>query len=117
MIVIKRIHHPPDPNDGLRVLVDQVWPRGLRKERVRVDEWRKGLAPSNALRKWFGHVPRRWEEFKWRYPKELETRGKMDEVQKLADEAKRETITLLFGAGDEAHNNAVVLKEIIERLS
>ena len=117
MIVIKRINDPPNPNDGLRVLVDQVWPRGLRKERVRIDEWRKDLAPSNALRKWFGHVPTRWEEFKRRYPQELETRGKVDELRKLADEAKREKITLLFGAGDEEHNNAVILKELLESLS
>ena len=117
MIVIKRINDPPNPNDGLRVLVDQVWPRGLRKERVRIDEWRKDLAPSNALRKWFGHVPRRWEEFKRRYPQKLEIRGKVDELRKLADKAKREKITLLFGAGDEEHNNAVILKELLESLS
>ena len=117
MIVIKKIHYPPDPNVGLRVLVDQVWPRGLRKERVRIDEWRKDLAPSNALRKWFGHVPRRWEEFKRRYLLELETRAKVDELRKLADEAKREKITLLFGAGGEDHNNAVILKELLESLS
>ena len=84
---------------------------------MRIDGWRKDLAPSNALRKWFGHLPRRWEEFKRRYPEELETRGEMEELRRLADEAKRETITLLFGAGDEEHNNAVVLKELLEKLS
>lgn len=114
MIRIKRVYDPPDPSDGLRVLVDRLWPRGLAKEKARIDEWRKDLAPGDALRKWFGHDPRRWEEFERRYREELQ--GKMEGVKGLAEQARRGTTTLLYGARDEEHNNAVVLKDVLERL-
>ena len=116
MIRIKRVYNQPDRSDGVRILVDRVWPRGLRKILTRIDHWRWDLAPSPALRKWFRHDPRKWGEFRRRYRNELKGRGKLEELQGLADRARRETITLLFGADDEEHNNAVVIKEILEGL-
>lgn len=116
MIRTKRVYHRPDPSDGVRTLVDRLWPRGLSIEGARIDGWRWDLAPSAALRRWFRHEPRKWEEFRRRYRDELEARGKMEELQELAERARRETITFLFGARDEEQNNAVVLKEILEDL-
>lgn len=117
MIRIKRVYDPPELSDGVRILVDRVWPRGLKKAEARIDEWRWDLAPTAALRKWFHHDPRKWEAFRRRYRNELKARGKFKELQELAERAKRETLTLLFGARDEEHNNAVVLKELLEELS
>lgn len=114
VIRIKRVYDPPDPSDGLRVLVDRLWPRGLKKAEAGIDEWRKDLAPSDALRKWFHHDPRKWEEFRRRYREEL--RGKIEEVKRLAEEARRGTITLLYSARDEERNQAVVLRELLEEL-
>lgn len=96
--------------------MDRLWPRGLKRTEARIDEWRWDLAPTAALRKWFHHDPRKWEEFRRRYRQELKARGKLDELQELANRARRERITLLFAARDEAHNNAVVLKELLEEL-
>ncbi len=96
--------------------MDRVWPRGLTKAEARIDEWRWDLAPSAALWKWFRHDPRKWDEFQRRYRNELRARGKLEELQTLADRAQRETVTLLFGARDEERNNAVVLKELLEGL-
>lgn len=114
VIRIKRVYDPPDPSDGLRILMDRLWPRGLQKEKAQINEWRKDLAPSDALRKWFGHDPKRWEEFKRRYQEELQ--GKMAELKRLAEEARHRTITLLYSARDEEHNQAVVLRELLEEL-
>ncbi|HJV67116.1 MAG TPA: DUF488 domain-containing protein [Geomonas sp.] len=113
MINIKRIYEEPEPQDGVRLLVDRLWPRGLSKERARVDRWLKEIAPSDELRHWFGHDPAKWQEFRTRYREELATRQQLiDEIRALAAEGR---VTLLFAAHDEEHNNAVVLKELIER--
>jgi len=114
MIKVKRVYDPPDPSDGLRVLVDRLWPRGVPTTKARIDEWYKDLAPSDALRRWFGHDPRKWEEFRRRYRYELST--KRAEIKNLAEEARHGTITLVYGARDEQHNNAVVLKEVLGKL-
>ena len=112
MLRIKRIYDSPAAEDGNRVLVDRLWPRGLTKEGARVDEWLKEIAPSDELRKWFDHDPARWEEFRTRYREELKTQvGLLD---KLRGEARKGTVTLLFAAKDAEHNNAVVLKEMLD---
>lgn len=112
MIALKRVYDPPSPRDGRRILVDRVWPRGLSRERARIDEWVRGLAPSDRLRKWFGHDPAKWDEFRERYRQELQAQP--DAVRALARRAARERITLVFGARDPEHNNAVALKEVLE---
>jgi uncharacterized protein YeaO (DUF488 family) len=111
---IKRAYDPPDPSDGYRVLVDRLWPRGVRKEKARVDEWLRGIAPAGALRVWFAHDPAKWEEFRARYRNELNASGKMDDLAKLAARARKGTVTLLFGARDRQRNNAAALREILE---
>lgn len=112
MFRIKRVYDPPKPGDGRRLLIDRLWPRGLTKEAARIDDWIKELAPSTELRRWFGHDPARWDEFQARYKEELQ--GEAELLTKLRAEAKKGTITLLFAAKDTEHNNAVVLKEILE---
>lgn len=112
MIKIKRVYDPPDPGDGRRVLVDRLWPRGLSKDAARLDEWLKEIAPTDGLRKWFGHDPDRWEEFRKRYREELDLQGGL--LEPLRTEARQGTVTLLFAAKDAGHNNAVVLKEMID---
>ncbi|WP_298438815.1 DUF488 family protein [Geobacter sp.] len=112
MVGIKRIYDPPAPEDGTRVLVDRLWPRGIAKDEARIDEWLKEIAPSDELRKWFGHDPARWEEFRERYRRELEAKG--EPLERLRALAGKGTVTLLFAARDEEHNNAVVLKEILD---
>lgn len=114
MIKIKRAYESYDPKDGKRVLVDRMWPRGLTKAKVRVDSWMQDIAPSTSLRKWFGHDPQRWGEFKERYRKELETKKEM--LETLQEWAKKGDVTILYAAKDEAHNNAVALKEVLDRL-
>ena len=112
MIRTKRIYAEPSADDGLRVLVDRLWPRGVSKEESNLDRWEKDLAPSNELRKWFGHDPARWEEFLRRYRAELT--GKEELLAELRQEATDGTVTLLYAAKDEEHNNAVALKRYIE---
>ena len=112
-IRLKRIYDKPAAADGYRVLVDRVWPRGVSKEAARLDAWLKEIAPSTALRKWFGHDPRRWREFKRRYGKELAARAA--ELGVLALRARRGRLTLLFGARDTRFNQAVALKGYLER--
>jgi uncharacterized protein YeaO (DUF488 family) len=109
---IKRVYRAQRQSDGKRVLVDALWPRGLSRERMRLDFWMKEIAPSAELRRWFGHDPERWSEFRRRYSEELAQHP--DEIERLRDMAANEMVTLLYAAKDEAHNNAVVLKEIIE---
>ena len=109
----KRIYAPPSPDDGLRVLVDRVWPRGIQKADAALDRWLKEVAPSTELRRWFGHDPARWEEFCRRYAAELEAHPAA--VAALRDAGRTQTATLLFGARDERHNNAVALKAYLER--
>jgi uncharacterized protein YeaO (DUF488 family) len=113
LIKIKRIYESltPSPGDGKRLLIDRLWPRGLKKDEVIFDEWVKELSPSTELRKWFGHDPAKWQEFKDRYRQEL--RGRTEIFEKLKRDAKHGTVTLLYSAKDTEHNNAVALKEII----
>lgn len=112
-IGLKRAYNPPAPSDGSRILVDRVWPRGIPKESLRIDAWLKDLAPSTELRRWFGHDPKKWDEFRTRYARELEQRG--DALDELLAKARAGRITLVFGARDTEHNNAVALKEHLER--
>ncbi len=114
MVKIKRVYEPAERGDGERILVDRLWPRGLSKRAAAVDEWMKDLGPSHELRKWFGHDPRRWSEFRRRYEAELRTQR--DPLMAIARKATRGPVTLLFGARDPEHNQAVVLKGVIERL-
>jgi len=113
MIRIKRVYDLAEARDGERILIDRLWPRGVSKEKARLDEWRKDLAPSDELRKWFKHDPVKWDEFRRRYRKEL--RPKIAELKKLSRKNRR-TITLLYGAHDTEHNNAAALKELLDRL-
>ena len=110
-IRLKRVYESTSSEDGMRILVDRLWPRGLRKEDAAVDRWLKEIAPSTELRQWFGHDPVRWPEFRRRYTAELRQHTTMlDEIRELA---KQGTVTLVFGAHDEQHNNAVVLREVL----
>ena len=113
MIKLKRVYESPSPEDGLRILVDRLWPRGLTKERAAVDLWMKDVAPSTELRKWFGHDPAKWKEFQVRYRKEL--REKKEFLQELKRKSKGHTVTLVYGARDEEHNEALILREILAR--
>ncbi|BBL79897.1 hypothetical protein RxyAA322_17510 [Rubrobacter xylanophilus] len=113
---VKRVYEEPAEDDGWRVLVDRVWPRGLSRERARISEWRRDLAPSGELRKWFGHRPERWEEFKERYRRELAEGDRLEDLRELARRAEGENVTLLFGAKDTEHNNARALAEFIGEL-
>jgi len=112
MIRIKRVYDPPAPDDGRRVLVDRLWPRGVARVEARIDEWLKEIAPSDDLRKWFGHDPGRWEGFRQRYRDELKSHAEI--LGRLRGESKKGTVTLLFAAKDVEHNNAVVLIETLE---
>lgn len=114
MIRVKRVYEKPSAQDGLRVLVDRLWPRGLKKESARLDRWTKELAPSAELRKWFAHDPDRWEEFQRRYARELDRRE--EAARALLEWGKGKTLTLLFAAKDGVHNNAVALKAYLESL-
>jgi uncharacterized protein YeaO (DUF488 family) len=114
MVKIKRVYDPAERGDGERILVDRLWPRGLSKQAAAVDGWMKDLGPSHELRKWFGHDPRRWSEFRRRYVAELRTQR--EPLMAIARRATRGAVTLLFGARDAEHNEAVVLKGVIERL-
>jgi uncharacterized protein YeaO (DUF488 family) len=111
---LKRAYAEPHESDGVRVLVDRLWPRGLQKERAKVDIWLKDIAPSAELRRWFGHDPRRWEEFERRYREELRGNAELLNVLKVWRDLG--VVTLLFAARDEDHNNAVVLKAVLENM-
>jgi uncharacterized protein YeaO (DUF488 family) len=111
-IRLKRVYDPHAPEDGIRVLVDRLWPRGLKREAAAIDLWLKAAAPSDALRRWFGHDPNRWAEFRERYHAEL--RANPEAIAPLRDlVARGKTVTLLFAAKDAEHNNAVALKDVI----
>lgn len=112
MIQTKRVYETPARTDGRRYLVDRLWPRGLRKEALLLDGWCRNVAPSQGLRKWFQHDPAKWEEFQSRYRAELDACP--ENWKKLLDVARKEKLTLLFGAHDTKHNNAIVLKEYLE---
>jgi uncharacterized protein YeaO (DUF488 family) len=110
-IRLKRAYERPAPADGTRILVDRLWPRGVSKAAAAIDRWVKDIAPSTTLRKWFGHDPERWPEFRRRYAAEL--RDHPDELRSLRAEARRGPITLVYSAHDGAHNDAVVLRSIL----
>ena len=112
MIQVKRVYEKPSRKDGLRVLVDRLWPRGLTKERAAVKLWLKDVAPSTELRKWFGHDPAKWKQFQVRYRKEL--REKKDALELLKQKSEEHTVTLVYGARDKEHNEALVLKSVLE---
>jgi len=112
-IKIKRVYEKPDKEDGFRILVDRLWPHGLTKEKASVDLWLKDIAPSTELRKWFGHDPEKWKEFRKRYNEELKKNE--EQVSLLKDQIKKGTVTLVYGAKDEEHNEALVLKELFSR--
>ena len=105
---IKRAYKKPETTDGKRILVDRLWPRGLTKEKARLDLWLKDIAPSTELRKWFGHDPQKWKEFRKRYNEELKKNTKQIEI--LENQLSKGTVTLVYGAKDEEHNEALVLK-------
>jgi uncharacterized protein YeaO (DUF488 family) len=106
-IKIKRIYETPEKEDGFRILVDRLWPRGFTKERAAVDLWLKEIAPSTALRKWFNHIPEKWEEFKKRYRSEI--RENKEALSLLKEQMKKGNVTLLYAAKDEEHNDAIIL--------
>ena len=110
-IKLKRAYDRPTARDGTRVLIDRLWPRGVTKVDAAIDQWIKDLAPSTALRKWFGHDPARWQEFRRRYAAEVHEHPEM--LTRLRSMARRGTITLVFSAHDELHNDAVVLRDLL----
>lgn len=114
MVRVKRIYERPSERDGERVLIDKLWPRGVSKEKAKISAWLKEVAPSDTLRKWFGHDPKRWNEFKKRYKEELREGVGFIFLQSLAIKARKGTVTLLFAAKDENRNNAVALKEALK---
>ncbi len=113
MFTLKRIYDEPSPQDGFRVLVERLWPRGLSKERAQLDLWLKDVAPSPALRKWFNHVPAKWVQFQKRYAAEL--KDKKEAIKLLKEKAKEGMVTLLYAARDTEHNGALALQRFLER--
>lgn len=111
MVRVKRVYDPPSEEDGIRILVDRLWPRGLSKERAEVDLWLRDLAPSPGLREWFGHDPDKWDEFRRRYRAELSRH--LDEIKPIIEASRTDTITLVYSARDEEHNSAVALREYL----
>lgn len=111
-IRLKRAYDTPAPDDGFRVLVDRIWPRGVGKEELALDLWMREIAPSDELRRWFDHDPGRWEEFRRRYAEELD--GMDEELAALKRRSEERTLTLVYGASDRDHNNAVALKAYLE---
>jgi uncharacterized protein YeaO (DUF488 family) len=114
MVRIKRAYDAPERDDGYRVLVDRLWPRGVKKEALRLDQWAKDLAPSPVLRRWFGHDPARFREFARRYHAELRVGSTRSLLEELTRRAAHGTVTLVYGARDEQHNGALVVRDAIE---
>jgi uncharacterized protein YeaO (DUF488 family) len=114
MVTIKRAYEAPSRNDGTRILVDRLWPRGLKKEDACIEKWMRELGPSDELRRFFGHDPERWQEFHKRYLKELKQAEARPLLQELLDIARKGKLTLVYSARDEKHNQAVVLKELLD---
>ena len=112
-VQIKRVYEEPSTSDGKRILIDRLWPRGLTKGKAKIDLWLKDIAPSTELRQWFGHDPSKWKEFKKRYHDELKKNREI--IVKLIEQLKTGKVTLVYGAKDEEHNDAVVLKEYLEK--
>lgn len=115
MIVLKRAYDPPSSRDGYRVLVERLWPRGVRKDDLALDAWEKAVAPSAELRKWYGHDPAKWKEFVARYTRELAAPEAQQVLDALTARARRGRVTLVFATHDPALSNASVLKQILER--
>jgi len=113
MLKIKRVYDPVSTDDGKRILIDRLWPRGINKEKAHIDEWVKEIAPSNELRKWYSHDPAKWAEFKKRYRKEIA--GEAERLKKIKAEAREQTVTLLFSSKELERNNAVALKEMLDQ--
>lgn len=111
-IKLKRVYEPPQGSDGTRILIDRLWPRGIKKTDAAIDRWLKEIAPSADLRRWFGHRPERWPEFRRRYLAELQRRAEL--VEEIRNAAREGPVTLVYAARDEAHNDAVVLKELLD---
>jgi uncharacterized protein YeaO (DUF488 family) len=116
-IFIKRAYENPTLEDGYRVLVDRVWPRGRSKAALALDQWASDLAPSTTLRKWFGHDPKRWEAFEQRYRRELASEEQQERMRRLLSDSAGRPISLIYGAKDENHNQAVVLRDVLSCLS
>ncbi|TVZ28627.1 uncharacterized protein YeaO (DUF488 family) [Gillisia sp. Hel_I_86] len=114
-IKTKRVYDEVSNNDGYRILVDKIWPRGVSKENAKLDEWNKNLAPSDELRKWFDHDPNKFKEFNQRYKKEL--KDKQEDLERIKEIAQDKQVCLLYGAKDKEHNQAAVLKEILKSQS
>jgi uncharacterized protein YeaO (DUF488 family) len=114
MVTIKRAYEPSSRNDGTRILVDRLWPRGLKKEATHVEKWMRELGPSNELRRFFGHDPKRWEEFRKRYLVELKRSEARPLLEELLKVARRKKLTLVYSAKDEEQNQAVVIKEVLD---
>ncbi len=110
-VQVKRAYEAPAPDDGTRILIDRLWPRGIKKEALKLDHWDKELAPSTELRQWFGHDPKRWAEFQKRYAEELHS--KQSALGALREMAREGHVTLVYGAHDEKHNNAVALRDLL----
>jgi uncharacterized protein YeaO (DUF488 family) len=113
-IQLERVYGAKGRASGKRILVDRIWPRGVTKDALKLDLWLRELAPSNELRKWFGHDPRRWVEFKRRYHSELRRPDRQEQLHELLELARKGPVTLLYGARDEEHNEAVALREFVE---
>lgn len=113
MIAVRRVYESPRADEGARFLVERLWPRGMRKESLHMDAWLKDVAPSDALRRWFGHDPAKWIEFQERYFAELD--GKPDAIQPIVEAARRGNVTLLYSAHDTEYNNAAALKEYLSK--
>jgi uncharacterized protein YeaO (DUF488 family) len=116
-IFIKRAYENPTLEDGYRVLVDRVWPRGRSKAALALDQWASDLAPSTTLRKWFGHDPKRWEAFEQRYRRELASEEQQERMRRFLSDSAGRPISLIYGAKDENHNQAVVLRDVLSCLS
>ena len=112
-IQLKRAYEKPESTDGIRILVDRLWPRGLTKAKAAIDLWLKEIAPSTELRKWFAHDPKKWNSFRRRYQTELKSHP--DQLLLIQRKAKEGLVTLIYAARDQEHNEAVVLKEVLER--
>jgi uncharacterized protein YeaO (DUF488 family) len=114
MLMVKRVYEIPEPGDGTRFLVERLWPRSMKKESLRMTAWLKEVAPSDALRRWFGHEPAKWDEFRHRYFAELD--AKPETWQPILEALRQGDLTLLYSAHDREHNNAVALQEYVEKL-
>jgi uncharacterized protein YeaO (DUF488 family) len=116
MLKVKRAYEKKEPDDGQRILIDRLWPRGVKKSEAEIDEWLKELGPSTQLRKWFAHDPQKWPEFKKRYIAELSDHHIVELLENIAQESLADNVTLIYGAKDTEHNNARVLEELIKKI-